>query len=381
MTLRRTLRPLFVFLLCLLVLLLASCNKAATKPGKSAYEIAVENGFVGSESDWLESLKSAERPTIVDVIISNGIATVIYSDGTTHSLGNLLIESTESLSFFPLPDGSYAVAAAHADITGEVIVPASFQGKPVTRVLHRAFKDCELLFSLTLPDSIVHIGKEALKNCSNLISLSIPFLGASPNDSVNTHFGYLFGAEDHTDHESAVPASLERVTLTSGGSLAPSAFATCKHIKELILPRSLTSIGHGALSGCASLSSLTLPFVGSARNAERNTHFGYIFGASAYTNHEEAVPASLTSLSVTDTNAIASFAFYNCAHLQEISLPAALSLIGKHAFSACRLEKAYFANTSGWETENGEDIALGGDPAANALLLTTALRAEIWQRQ
>lgn len=29
----------------------------AGEPGKSAYEIAVEHGFVGSEEDWLESLK------------------------------------------------------------------------------------------------------------------------------------------------------------------------------------------------------------------------------------------------------------------------------------------------------------------------------------
>lgn len=33
------------------VILLASCQ------GKSAYEIAVENGFVGDEKAWLESLK------------------------------------------------------------------------------------------------------------------------------------------------------------------------------------------------------------------------------------------------------------------------------------------------------------------------------------
>ena len=28
--------------------------------GKSAYEIAVDNGFVGTETEWLESLKGAE---------------------------------------------------------------------------------------------------------------------------------------------------------------------------------------------------------------------------------------------------------------------------------------------------------------------------------
>jgi hypothetical protein len=31
-------------------------------PGKSAYEIAVENGFVGTESEWLESLEGPQGP-------------------------------------------------------------------------------------------------------------------------------------------------------------------------------------------------------------------------------------------------------------------------------------------------------------------------------
>jgi hypothetical protein len=31
-------------------------------PGKSAYEIAVENGFVGTEAEWLESLQGPQGP-------------------------------------------------------------------------------------------------------------------------------------------------------------------------------------------------------------------------------------------------------------------------------------------------------------------------------
>lgn len=33
-------------------------NAGEGAPGKSAYEIAVENGFKGSEQEWLDSLKS-----------------------------------------------------------------------------------------------------------------------------------------------------------------------------------------------------------------------------------------------------------------------------------------------------------------------------------
>lgn len=32
-------------------------NAGEGAPGKSAYEIAVENGFLGTEEEWLESLE------------------------------------------------------------------------------------------------------------------------------------------------------------------------------------------------------------------------------------------------------------------------------------------------------------------------------------
>lgn len=43
-------------------LLFAGCNNTATPgaPGKSAYEIAVEHGFVGTEAQWLGSLKGSD---------------------------------------------------------------------------------------------------------------------------------------------------------------------------------------------------------------------------------------------------------------------------------------------------------------------------------
>lgn len=34
--------------------------------GKSAYEIAVENGYTGTEAEWLESLKGGNDPTDID---------------------------------------------------------------------------------------------------------------------------------------------------------------------------------------------------------------------------------------------------------------------------------------------------------------------------
>ena len=41
-------------------MMLSGCESKPGETGKSAYEIAVENGFVGSEADWLESLNGED---------------------------------------------------------------------------------------------------------------------------------------------------------------------------------------------------------------------------------------------------------------------------------------------------------------------------------
>ena len=42
-------------------------NAREGAPGKSAYEIAVENGFVGSEKEWLESLEGDNNLDVVEI--------------------------------------------------------------------------------------------------------------------------------------------------------------------------------------------------------------------------------------------------------------------------------------------------------------------------
>ena len=58
-------KKLFVAAVCGIVSLttvfsLAACQGTEGKPGKSAYEIAVDNGFEGTEQEWLDSLKGAD---------------------------------------------------------------------------------------------------------------------------------------------------------------------------------------------------------------------------------------------------------------------------------------------------------------------------------
>ena len=53
-----------LLLLIISVVSLAGCTIYTSQPGKSAYEIAVEHGFKGSEEEWLESLKGSDGKSL-----------------------------------------------------------------------------------------------------------------------------------------------------------------------------------------------------------------------------------------------------------------------------------------------------------------------------
>ena len=64
--------------------------------GKSAYEIAVDNGFVGTETEWLESLKGSDGKDGKSISTitkdDNNNIIVTFTDGTTQNIGKLSVD-------------------------------------------------------------------------------------------------------------------------------------------------------------------------------------------------------------------------------------------------------------------------------------------------
>ena len=79
-------------------------------------------------------------------------------------------ENEQGLAFYPLDDGTYGVGVGNAKFLSNIIVPSSFRGKPVTKVVNCGFDGetnrgmtCK---SITLPDSIIEIGENGLSASS-----------------------------------------------------------------------------------------------------------------------------------------------------------------------------------------------------------------------
>ena len=71
-------------------------------------------------------------------------------------------------------DGEVTITDCNQAATGELIIPDSIEGNPVTKIGNGAFEGCASLTSITIPDSITSFGDSTFANCKSLTSITIP---------------------------------------------------------------------------------------------------------------------------------------------------------------------------------------------------------------
>ena len=71
-------------------------------------------------------------------------------------------------------DEKVTITDCDTDATGELIIPDTIEGNPVTSIGNDAFRDCGSLTSVTIPGSVTSIGVAAFRDCTSLTSMTIP---------------------------------------------------------------------------------------------------------------------------------------------------------------------------------------------------------------
>ena len=257
----------------------------------------------------------------------------------------------------------YTVIGLNTNKTDIEIKP-SYKGKKVTSITDNALKNCSQITSITIPDSVNSIGCGAFNGCSSLESITLPFVGASrtASNAYEQVFGYIFGYTttssmssvsgatyqvDKYDSKSGsieyyhyyIPSGIKTVVLSNNvTSIGTYAFRGCRELTSITIPDSVTSIGRGAFEGCWSLESIILPFIGASKTASNGYDqvFGYIFGCTASLNMVSISGATYQySKYHSNSDWYEYFYYYIPSSLKTVVLSNIVTSIGSSAFYNC----------------------------------------------
>ncbi len=246
----------------------------------------------------------------------------------TETTGASKLQTVDDYLFYV--DGETVYLMSYTGGASTLTLPEGLNGQSYAIYQH-AFYDCPTLTSVTVGEGVYAIGLEAFSGCNNLASMTLPFVGKTREGKEDTHFGYIFNGFSG-------PSSLKSVTIIGASKIAKEAFINCHYLKNITIGDSVETIGFKAFHGCDSLTSLTIPFVGSAKNLGKkdNSKLIYLFGGGTGISYTyPIIPSSLKSVTVTGGSSIGDSAFSEFSNLTTINLSDGVTTIGKSAFASC----------------------------------------------
>lgn len=283
-----------------------------------------------------------------------GVKTVVVPTGVT-SIGLGAFAGCSSLESISVPFVGKAVGAAEnnfgyifgaTETTGkdaennDIVIPADNRtfvpyslntviiNGSITTIAKDAFKGCEGIVEIVLPESIASIGANAFDGCTSLDSVFYPnldkwcgidFANYLANPLSNANYLYIDGT------------LVEELVIEV--NVKPYAFYGATGITSIVIAEGVTSIGNDAFYGCSALESVSLP-----------TTLASV-GARAFYGCDNVETVAITDIAkwcaVSFADIFANPLYYadsltvGGAQVTELVIPAGVTKISAYAFAYC----------------------------------------------
>ncbi len=292
-------------------------------------------------------------------------------------LGALTVgAATDGYYTYTISDNKATITDCKTSIIGNVTIPTTLGGYPVTTINAAAFYGCNKLTSIIIPDCVTYIGASAFYGCSKLTSITLPdgikhiyyrvLYNCSSLTSITIPNSVTYIEEDAFDGCS----SLKNVHITDMASwcgilfgnersnplyYADNLYLNGKLVTDLIIPNGVTSISYNAFSDFSSLTSITIPdsvtsideyafrdcgLLTSINVHENNNNYSSVEGVLFNKNKTTLLqyPAKKSDIEYTipdSVTRIGASAFYNCSLLTSITIPNNVTFIDSFALFGC----------------------------------------------
>lgn len=216
------------------------------------------------------------------------------------------------------------------------IIPVfEYEGRTmyVNGIADDAFKNCTVLTSVIIPESINSIGENAFSGCINLNTVTIysKSILSDLSDSVRS-MQSIFGGQ--------VQNYIIGDTITRIGVYT---FYNCINLVSVKIPKSVTEIGYHAFRGCKNLVDINIPE--SVSNIEEgaleetswldNQPNGLLYAGRVAYKYIGKMAEKSHIIIKDGTTSIGDSAFNNCKGMSSIYIPNSVKSIGNCAFAGC----------------------------------------------
>lgn len=268
---------------------------------------------------------------------------------------------TDGYYTYFVSNGGATITDVNSSISGDVTIPASLGGYPVTGIDGYAFAYCSSITSVTIPDGVTYVGARSFYCCSYLAEVTIPpsltlfkseaFLGCYKLKTVNISDLRSWVESDFicinnkggsnplgysgTLYLNGVPVSGHLVIPDGTKKIGDNVFFGYDNFTSITIPQSVESFGQQAFTNCRSLETI---YISDLRqwcefDFSEDIDNPLYYAKNLYLN---GTPVAGEVVIPPGTKSICALAFYANQSITKITIPDSVKTIGERAFYGCK---------------------------------------------